>query len=113
MGFLPLPSSVLLDLIKDHLHDFAVCLTLGIRHGLAVDVHRGLNAGVAHQLLLDGERRPCLIQPRPLAVPEGVPANLRSDLGGLASFADVALLDLLLMERLSCNRICEQPAFRR
>jgi hypothetical protein len=104
---LPLSSSLLL---KDHLHNFAVSLTFGVRHGVAVDVHRGLDAGVAHQLLLDGERRPGLIQPRPIAVPKRVPANRRSDLGGLDGFPDVALLDFLLLERLSCNRICEQPA---
>lgn len=38
-------------------------LTFTVRHGLPVNVHRGLNAGVTHQLLLDGERRPRFIQP--------------------------------------------------
>ena len=43
--------------VQDHLYNLAVGLTLTVRHGLPVNVDRGLDAGVPHQLLLDGERR--------------------------------------------------------
>ena len=39
-----------------------------VRHGLPINVHRGLDAGVTHQLLSYGERRSCFIQPRSIAV---------------------------------------------
>jgi hypothetical protein len=70
-----------------------VSLTFTVGHGLAIDVHRGLDAGVTHQLLLDGERRPGLIQPRPVAVPKRVPADIAADFGRDASLPNVALLE--------------------
>ena len=76
-----------------------MCLPLAVRHRPTVHIHRGLNAGVAHQLLLDGERRPGFIQPRPVAVPKRVPTNVAADFGRDASLPDVPLLNLLLVIR--------------
>jgi hypothetical protein len=47
---------------------------------------------MAHQLLLDGERRPGFIQPRPVAVPKRVPTDIAADFGREASLSNVALL---------------------
>src|SRR5688572_18387055 len=65
-----------------------------------------------HQLLLDGERRSGLIQPRTVAVPERVPANIAADPGCNTSLTNVLLLNLLLMVRLLCDRVGEQPPLR-
>src|SRR5262249_17626170 len=48
---------------QDQFNYLAMGLTLAVCHGLAVNVHRGLDAGVAHQLFLDGCRRSRVIQP--------------------------------------------------
>jgi hypothetical protein len=86
-----------------------VSLTLTVRHGLPVNIHRGLDAGVAHQLLLDGERRASFIPPGPIAVPERVP----SDIGRDAGFSNVRLLNFLLMVGSARHRIGEQPSLGR
>ena len=62
---------------------------------------------MAHQLLLDGERRPGFVQPGPVAVPERMPTDIGADLGCYASFTDMPLLDLLLVIRFAGDRIGE------
>src|SRR6266550_2140076 len=96
--------------VQDHFHNLAVSLTLTIRHGLSINVHRGLDARVTHQLLLDGERRSSLIQPRSIAVAERMPSDIATDSGCDSSFPDVLLLNLLLMVWPPRSRIGEQPS---
>ena len=88
-------------------------LTLTIRHGLSINVHRRLDARVAHQLLLDGERRSGFIQPRSIAVTERMPSDIATDSGRKPSFADLPLLNLLLVIGPPRNWIGEQPSLWR
>ena len=57
-------------------NDFAVCLALALFHGLAVDVHRRSDIGMAHQFLLHLERSPSLVEKAPERVAECVPADV-------------------------------------
>jgi hypothetical protein len=86
--------------------------TLRVRHGLPINVHRRLDAGMAHQLLLDGERRSSFVQPGPVAVPERMPTDIAADSGCNPGFPDMLLLDLLLMVGPARDRVSEQPALR-
>src|ERR1017187_8580749 len=61
--------------LQNHLHDLAIGVSLGVGHGLAVNVHGRLDAGVTHQLLLGGERSACIVHPGSVAVPEGLPSD--------------------------------------
>ena len=61
--------------------------------------HRGLDSRVTHQLLLDGERRPSIVQPRLIAVAKSVPTDIAIDLGLDTRFAKVILLNLLMTLR--------------
>src|ERR1700687_1623475 len=72
-------------------------LTFAVSHGLAVNVLRGLDTRVTIQLLLDGERRPSFIQPRSITVAECVPTDITADPGCDTCFANVLLLNFLLM----------------
>jgi hypothetical protein len=83
-----------------------VSLTLTIRHGRSINVHRRLDARVAHQLLLDDERRSGFIQPRSIAVTERMPSDIATDSGREPSFADVPLLNLLLV-----IGVCRQKSY--
>src|ERR1039458_4432383 len=62
--------------LQNHLDHVPVCLPFAVRHCPAVDIHCGLNAGMAHQLSLYPNRCVGLVQPRSEAVPEGLPANV-------------------------------------
>jgi hypothetical protein len=52
--------------------DFRTLLLHFIRHHVPVDVERGLDVTVPHQLLLHGDRGPHSIQPGAVRVPEAV-----------------------------------------
>jgi len=80
---------------------------VGVAHGLAVSVHGRLDDGVTHQLLLDGERSPCIVHPRSVAVPEGLPSDPISESSLLPSFPDVVLLDGVLVVWSARRRIRE------
>jgi hypothetical protein len=58
-----------------HFDHLAVRLTLGAHQGVPVDIHRGRDLGVAHQLLLHPDRRSGIVQPRPVGVAKGVPPH--------------------------------------
>ena len=88
-----------LFLLQHHSDDFAVRLSLDIRHCPPVHVHRGRDARMTHQLLLHFEWRARGIQPRTIRVPEGVPPYLGPDPGSDRCLLQRLLLNLLLMVR--------------
>jgi hypothetical protein len=49
----------------------AIRLSLGAHQGVSVDIHRGRNLSVPHQLLLRPERSAGVIEPRTVGVAEG------------------------------------------
>jgi len=56
------------------------CLHL-IRHGVAVNIHRGADVCVPHQLLLDGDWRTYSVEPRAVGMPHSVGTDV-ADSGG-------------------------------
>jgi len=52
-----------------------VRLALAFVHSFALDVHRGTDAGVAHEFLLHFHRSSCLIEQSSESVPKRVPAD--------------------------------------
>jgi hypothetical protein len=63
------------ELLSALLTTLAVRLPFGAHQSISVDVHRGRDLGVAHQLLLHPNRRSGVVQPRPVGVAEGVPPH--------------------------------------
>jgi hypothetical protein len=72
-----------------------------------------LNAGMAHQFALYSDWCFGLVQPRPKAVAEGLPADPGCDLGSFSRSSDVLLLNLLLMKGSARSRVGEQPRILR
>ena len=56
-------------LLSAILTTLAVRLTLGAHQSIPVDIHRRRDLRVAHQLLLHPDRRPGIVQPRPIGSP--------------------------------------------
>src|ERR1035437_8796122 len=83
--------------LQNHLDHVPVCLPFAVCHCPAVDIHCGLNAGMAHQLSLYPNWCFGLVQPRPEAVPEGLPAHRGCDPRCFRCWLDVLLLNFLLM----------------
>src|ERR1039457_1250145 len=79
--------------LQNHLDHVPVCLPFAVRHCPAVDIHCGLNAGMAHQLSLYPNRCVGLVQPRPEAVPEGLPAHCGCDPRCFRCWLDVLLFE--------------------
>jgi hypothetical protein len=61
---------------QNETNNFAVRLALALLHGLAVDVHRCSDIGIAHQFLLNLEWSHSLVQKTPEGMTEGVPTDV-------------------------------------
>jgi len=68
---------------------------------------------MALQFALYSDWRFGLVQPRPKAVAEGLPADPGCDLGGFSRSSDALLLKFLLMKPPACGGIGEQPLILR
>ncbi len=84
--------------LQYHFHHVAVGLPFAVRHCPAIDIHRRLNAGMAHQFALYSNWCFGLVQPRPEAMPEGLPSDPGCDLRSFRRSFDVLLLNFLLMD---------------
>src|ERR1019366_466060 len=84
-------------------------LPFGIRHGGSINVHSGLNAGMTHELLLNGHRCAAVVEPCPVRVTESMPAQRKAELGFFSCRFQETLLDLFLMIRSARHRVLEYP----
>ena len=99
--------------LQHHLNHVAVRLPLTVCHCPAAHIHRGLNAGMAHQFALHPNRCSCPIQPRPEAMSERSPANSGCDPRCFRCWLDVLLLNFLLMVWFNGRGVGKQPPFPR
>src|SRR5262249_39395954 len=85
-------------------------LAFALFHGLAVDVHRCSDVGMAHQFLLHFDRSPSLIKKTPEGVAESVPAYA-AYATAFGCGADMSLLQSprLPGQRTSLERARENP----